>query len=521
VNVTRLLCGLLLVFLIVPVVGQEPESTIDEVEEPDLDPDLPPISYEATLEIGRQRVPLPVLDGVAGLLFALEPVVVGLGGDLSVGPLKQSHSFRIGDREVSIGTTSALMTIDKDLHRLSRTPVLSQLGIVVPRDALEQSYGEILGIAFRWLEDDRRLVVERRAPREIPLAIELVDIRGISTVVLEFEEKPDYTLKRRSHSVTIDLGSDRIRPVGSIRRAPRSLVDDIRLTASTIRLQIKEGAEAADPYSLRGSRFGPQGYRLVFDISRTASPAAQNPFAPQNTRRTLVRTIVVDPGHGGTEVGATGPGGSLEKDLTLTLARSLKRKLESRLPVRVVLTRDEDIDLPLETRTALANENKAELFLSIHLNSSLSELTAGAETFFLSMQASDDQAEELAAAENLGPPRSTEDREHVALQLMLWDLAQTQHLESSQQLARLIQDELNGALDLRNRGVRQAPFSVLMGATMPAVLLELGFLSNPSEEERLQDPFYRSDLLDAVVRAVLRYYAQPARDAERLSESHR
>jgi len=137
------------------------------------------------------------------------------------------------------------------------------------------------------------------------------------------------------------------------------------------------------------------------------------------------------------------------------------------------------------------------------------------------MQASDDQAEELAAAENQGPPSSTEDREDVALQLMLWDLAQTQHLESSQQLARLIQDELNGALDLRDRGVRQAPFSVLMGATMPAVLLEIGFLTNPSEEERLQDPLYRSDLLDAVVRAVLRYYAQPARDAERLSESHR
>ena len=90
---------------------------------------------------------------------------------------------------------------------------------------------------------------------------------------------------------------------------------------------------------------------------------------------------------------------------------------------------------------------------------------------------------------------------------MLWDLAQSQHLADSQRLANLIQGELNGALKLRDRGVRQAPFKVLMGAGMPAVLLELGFLSNPEEEQKLVDPRYRSELLDAVVRAVLRYYA--------------
>ncbi len=217
---------------------------------------------------------------------------------------------------------------------------------------------------------------------------------------------------------------------------------------------------------------------------------------------------MLDPGHGGAERGAIGPAGTEEKELTLILAKALKRKLEERLAVQVVLTRNEDADLPLDTRTALANQTKGDLFISIHLNAAPESSAHGAETYFLAPQgdrrarASNWPRRRTAAA---GEPSADGGTADAGLQLLLWDLAQSQHLAASQSLAQLIQQELNTTLGLTNRGVRQAPFAVLVGATMPAVLVELGFITNPKEEERLLDPAYRADLLDAVVRAVVRF----------------
>jgi len=521
-----LFSGLVLVLLTTPLVSQEraarldPEEVVEEAAaEVELDPDLPPISYVATLRLGQQEIPLPVMTSFSEPLFALGPIVTSLGGELQIGPLLESHNFFVRGDEIILGPTSIVMLVGEEIVRLSRNPVLTQLGLVVPREALELSYGEILGVSFSWSEDDRTLHVRRKQPRSIGVAIEVVDVRGLSTVVVEFETRPDYVVRRRGRVLVIDIGNDRLDLRGEPPRARRSLVEDIRLKSSSIELALTEGASAAEPYELRGSRFGKDGLRLIFDVSPQELPRVPNPFAPQRRKIRTVRTIVLDPGHGGGESGAIGPAGTEEKDLTLELARTLKRKLEARLPVRVVLTRDEDADLPLETRTALANQNKAELFLSIHLNSSMSNSITGAETYFLSLQASDEAAANLAVTENRKSPQpdgqqegnaeEAESREEEeALELMLWDLAQSHHLAASQRLANLIQGEVNSALKLRDRGVRQAPFTVLLGATMPAVLLELGFLSNPEEEQRLLNPVYRSDLLDAVVRAVLRYYAQ-------------
>ena len=236
------------------------------------------------------------------------------------------------------------------------------------------------------------------------------------------------------------------------------------------------------------------------------APGLQRP-PPRQPGQGGLRTIVLDPGHGGPEQGAIGPAGTEEKQLTLVLAKALRRKLEEQLPVEVLLTRSDDLDVPHDSRTAMANQNRADLFISIHLNSSPDSSAHGAETYFLSPKASDEQAMRRAEAENAGSSGSSFDTGGDDLQLILWDLAQSQHLAASQRLARIIQEELNETLGLENRGVKQAPFRVLMGATMPAVLVELGFISNPEEEMELLDPAYRADLLDAVTTAVLRFHA--------------
>jgi N-acetylmuramoyl-L-alanine amidase len=215
--------------------------------------------------------------------------------------------------------------------------------------------------------------------------------------------------------------------------------------------------------------------------------------------------IVVDPGHGGVETGAVGPGGLQEKDIALDLARRVKDLLQ-RQGVTVVLTRDDDRVLPLDDRTAIANQNRAELFLSIHLNASKRKSAVGAETYFLSTDATDAEARTLAALENkayrpadaaAGPPPG--DR---GLELILWDLAQNSYLAESSRLAEAVQRELNAATGVRDRGVRQAPFRVLMGATMPAILVESGFISNPEEEARLKDDTYKDKIAQGIAQAI-------------------
>ncbi len=221
-----------------------------------------------------------------------------------------------------------------------------------------------------------------------------------------------------------------------------------------------------------------------------------------------LRRIVLDPGHGGAEEGAAGPSGLLEKDLVLDVCRRLQQALQVR-GLEVSLTRVDDRDVPLDERTAIANNRRADLFLSLHANASPSSSARGAETYYLSLreEAGSDAAQagrhETSDLMGLG--------EDDPLKLVLWDMAQAAWLAESQLVAEQIQAEFNKALGIPDRGVKQAPFRVLVGATMPAVLVEIGFISNPEEERRLRDPAFLQDMVDALVRAIEAYRDRTAR----------
>lgn len=217
------------------------------------------------------------------------------------------------------------------------------------------------------------------------------------------------------------------------------------------------------------------------------------------------RTVVIDPGHGGSEVGAVGTTGLVEKDVVLDISKRLGQLLEEQLGLQVYLTRDQDIYKEKEDRTALANNVKANVFLSIHANSYRGRGVHGPETFFLSDRASDDDARRLAAIENdtmefKGPTGGDSD-----LEMLLWDMAQTRHLRESSVLAEMIQSNLNLLGGITDRGIKQAPFVVLKGANMPAVLVEVGFLSNPDEERLLADAAYRQRVADMLFQSLNRY----------------
>jgi N-acetylmuramoyl-L-alanine amidase len=213
--------------------------------------------------------------------------------------------------------------------------------------------------------------------------------------------------------------------------------------------------------------------------------------------------VVIDPGHGGHDQGTEGKG-LLEKDLVLDMAKRVGALIEDRLGAEVIYTRTDDTFIPLEARTALANDNKADLFLSIHANSSPVPRIAGVETYYRSFTNARD-AIEVAARENASSQKSIAELEDVIHTMMLGD-----KVEESKDFAGRIQNSLFSFSSrtfpgIRDRGVKKAPFVVLNGAKAPSVLVEIGFLSNAREEALLRKPEYRQKLAEALFRGLSKY----------------
>ena len=237
--------------------------------------------------------------------------------------------------------------------------------------------------------------------------------------------------------------------------------------------------------------------------------------APQPTRdgqSTLTRAlglkisrIVIDPGHGGHDTGTVGPTGLMEKDLCLDVALRLGKIIQQRLPgAEVVYTRSDDTFIPLEERTNIANQAKADLFISIHANSSQDHEARGIETYYLNLKGSA-EAMEVAARENATAQEGVHD-----LQDLVKRIAQTEKIEESKEFAEDIQDSLAKRIQtsgkpIKNRGVRKAPFVVLIGADMPSILTEISFLSNPADEKLLKKPEQRQKVAEGLYQGVASY----------------
>jgi N-acetylmuramoyl-L-alanine amidase len=216
--------------------------------------------------------------------------------------------------------------------------------------------------------------------------------------------------------------------------------------------------------------------------------------------------VYLDPGHGGEDLGAHGARGLKEKDAVLELAEALAKELRQS-GMEPVLTRSTDTLIPLWERARMANEAGADLFISLHLNAAKARQAKGSEVYFLTLGAGDRDAAEIAAQENgPDPVRPHPDADNVVAGI-LDDLAQEAYLRDSERLAVAIQDQLNRLGGIKQRGVKQAPFVVLRGAAMPAVLVETVFISNPKEEAKLKDPAFLRKAAQAITLGVRRYFA--------------
>jgi N-acetylmuramoyl-L-alanine amidase len=264
-------------------------------------------------------------------------------------------------------------------------------------------------------------------------------------------------------------------------------------------------AEAADaPPAPASSAASPAPPVSPLEIPKAAKHTSTGKNSLTRALGLKVERIVIDAGHGGQDQGTQGPKGLLEKDLVLDVALRLGKLVEERMGAEVIYTRSDDTFVPLKQRTALANDKKADLFLSIHANSSSYPRIAGVETYYLNFTDSK-EALDVASRENASSEQSIFELQDIIQKITLHDKAEESREFAGRIQAALYAFSARNVPGEKNRGVRKAPFVVLIGASMPSVLAEIGFLSNPREEALLKKPDYRQKLAEALYRGVTRY----------------
>lgn len=366
--------------------------------------------------------------------------------------------------------------------------------------------------------DGRSLRVEVRTVADASLLAPKPEVksvrRGVSLKALRIRSYPSFTrvVVEASGAFEFEVQEERREvkawlfglwvPGAQVEGVADGLIRNVQLDrsgrGSLLRVNL-EGVPAEMKHLVLGDP-----YRLVLDFHRTKVPRTEGTRQP---RAQPLRTIVLDPGHGGHDPGAIGPSGLQEKEVVLDVTKRVARLLEDGLGVKVSLTRAADYFVPLRERTSFANAQRADLFVSIHANAHRASVSEGVETYFLSSEATDNEARQVAALENGviklegGNSKATTN----ILKTILWDLAQSEFQEESSRVAETVLDSMTQVLRIPNRGVKQAGFYVLGGAAMPAILVEIGFLTNPREERKLKDSHFREQAARAIYAGLAEY----------------
>jgi len=293
-----------------------------------------------------------------------------------------------------------------------------------------------------------------------------------------------------------------------VARKVEDLRPDVSPVKSTVPDNLTDAPLADEPAAEKKTLHGKSKRKsaaTTADIDvREARPTAAGDRSLIRALGLKIGKIVIDPGHGGHDTGTIGPDGLLEKDLVVDVGRRLGKLLETHLGAEVIYTRKDDTFIPLETRTAIANQEQADLFVSIHANSSRDPNARGVETYYLNFTSSPD-ALEVAARENAVSEKSIHELGDLVKKIAL-----KEKIEESHEFASNVQEALHSGLatknsGIRDRGVKKAPFIVLIGANMPSILAEISFVSNPSDERKLQTSEYRQRIAESLYRGISKY----------------
>jgi N-acetylmuramoyl-L-alanine amidase len=455
------------------------------------------------------------------------------GVELREDPLTRGLALTVQGKTIVVSPTTGLASIGGRVVTLSTPPVRGERGWSLPMDFVDRA----LSLVYQPRLDVRpvtHLIVvgDVRVPR---VQVRLETQPRLARVHFDVTPSTPHTVVAEPGRLVVRFDATAL-DLELAAAGPPDLVLALRALPNMPAVAIDQGLRYGTFRVVEGAE-GPTR-RTTIEILAAETPAPGQPApgtpvtpgqpggqpgqpatpGPETTpalgpEAPSIHTVVIDPGHGGdVDVegvrgpGARGPAGTFEKNITLTVARLLKSALEARLGVRALLTREDDRTVYLDERAAFANNNKADLFISLHLNASVSQKPSGAEVFFLSLDGYSPEARRVAQMEGAVLPTATGgDR---TIEMMLWEMAQLQHLEQSAVVAGLVEQTLRTRVKMSPRAIQQAPFRVLVGANMPAVLVELGFISNPEEEKLLGAQAYQLRLVDGLVDAVGRYRAQ-------------
>lgn len=454
---------------------------------------------QATLRTAAGDKPVQILAQGGQTFFSAVDVITALGGTIT--PDGTGYKVTYNSVVAAFGLDSRFGVVREDLVEMPLTPIVVDGRPFVTWHFFHGLLSKAADLEAVWDPAARVLLVRPLQRNVVGVQVSVANVQGISRTVVTLTAPSEYAIVKEEGAFTIRFKNP-IRAPFNEQSYDDPNVAKTSFAGSDLRIQLTAPNVVGDAYNLQNP------FRIVLDLRKGAAPApgaAPPVVAPKPVEAPGIHTIVIDPGHGGKEVGAIGPNGLMEKDATLALCQKLVASLSSKIGVRVVLTREDDSVVSLDQRTAIANQYKADLFLSVHMNAAGVKGAHGSETYFLSLEASDELARKAAEAENAagtqaGQPAATSD-----LRLILWDLAQQEYLHESSRFAQAIQEEMNDATNVPSRGVKQAPFKVLVGATMPAALVEVAFISNPDEEAKLRNEEFQIRVVEALTRAVQRY----------------
>jgi len=427
---------------------------------------------------------------------------------------------------VSRGTAVVVLSLDQGLasvggkiFSLSAPPARDGSRWLVPLDTVSRALAPIAGVRTEVREVSRLIVLgDLRVPR---ITVQQDPGGPPTRIAIDIVPRAAFTVVQEPKRLLVRFDADGL-DIGPIN-AGGGLVESVT-AADPLTLAIALDKDFAT-FRAATVPIDAASSRLVIDLTAAGAPApsglaraqAQPPAArpaPAAMPEALaalpaaqppgVRTIVIDPGHGGDEQGTRGAGGVLEKDLVLDVARRLRSVLDTRLGVRVLLTRDDDRVVPHDERASIANNNKADLFVSLHANSSPNKSAKGAEVFYLSLDGLGAEARKMADGPESKPVPVLGGGSRD-IDLILWDMAQARHLNESAAFAMLVEEELRRRVEMSPNPVQQAPFRVLVAANMPAVLVEMGFLSNPEQEAQLTSDDFKNRVVQSLFDAITRY----------------
>jgi N-acetylmuramoyl-L-alanine amidase len=414
-------------------------------------------------------------------------------------------------KTVVLTADQTLASVAGRLISLPAPPVHQGRRWLVPVDFLSRALALIYDTRLELRKPSRLLIVgDLRVPRVVA-RYDAVGPNGRLTI--DATPRTNSTVSQDNEHLTIKFDADALDVAGPLLlpQAPPSLVTAIRVVepvSIVVDLVPKFGGFKAIAQPLENTM------RLVIDLSAPQqtepAPPSVPPVAPQPSPElppalgapaTPLRTIIVDPGHGGDDEGAKGANGAKEKDLALAVSRRVRAALEARLGVRVLLTRDDDRNVPVDERTALANNNKADLFISIHANAAARKSVSGASIFVAAFDKDAAQSAGIGAPERV-PAFGGGLRD---IEMVPWDLAQIRHLDKSSAFASLVEQQFHDHVPLSGHPTEQAPLRVLESANMPAVLIELGYLSNPEQEKLLTGDGFQNAFVQAIADAIVRF----------------